>query len=122
MLWQIGTWQRGQNGAASAFASKGRDYSACGHVTTAEKQLNEWLQEKYGFKAVEFFAKGFANKEEYRKVHGSDLFLVDLEEYDRICKVMHFPGFPAVFPAALYTAVRALTIQIGTGSQVSARY
>ena len=45
------------------------------------------LQEKYGFKAQEFHAKGFADKEEYKKVHGSDLFLVDLEEYDRICKV-----------------------------------
>lgn len=48
------------------------------------------LEEKYGFKAVEFHAKGFANKAEYRAEHGSDLFLKDIDEYDRICKVEPF--------------------------------
>ena len=46
------------------------------------------MQEKYGFKAVEFHAAGFADKQEYKKKHGSDLFLVDIDEYDRICKVL----------------------------------
>ena len=43
--------------------------------------------EKYGFKAVEFHAKGLADKAEYKAKHGSDLFLTDIDEYDRICKV-----------------------------------
>ena len=46
------------------------------------------MQEKYGFKAVEFHAKGFTDKQEYKKKHGSDLYLVDIDEYDRICKVL----------------------------------
>jgi len=45
------------------------------------------VQEKYGFQAAEFHAKGFANKAEYKAKHGSDLFLTDIDEYDRICKV-----------------------------------
>ena len=45
------------------------------------------MQEKYGFKAQRYHAKGFANKEEYRKQYGSDLFLVDIDQYDAICKV-----------------------------------
>ncbi len=45
------------------------------------------VQEKYGFKARTYQAAGFANVAEYKKVHGSDLFIRDIEEYDRICKV-----------------------------------
>lgn len=45
------------------------------------------VQEKYGFKALEFHAKGFADKAEYKAKHGSDLYLTDIDEYDRICKV-----------------------------------
>lgn len=43
-------------------------------------------QEKYKFKAHVFHAAGFANREEYRAAHGSDLYLTDIEAYDRICK------------------------------------
>ena len=45
------------------------------------------VQDKYGFKAREFHAAGFANVAEYKKEHGSDLFIRDIDEYDRICKV-----------------------------------
>ena len=34
-----------------------------------------------------FQAAGFANREEYRAAHGSDLYMTDIEAYDRICKV-----------------------------------
>jgi hypothetical protein len=43
-------------------------------------------QEKYGFKARVYHAAGFETLEDYKKVHGSDLFIRDVEEYDRICK------------------------------------
>ena len=49
------------------------------------------MQEKYGFKAREFHAAGFANLAEYKKEHGSDLPIRDIDEYDRICKVMCCP-------------------------------
>ena len=45
------------------------------------------MQEKYGFRARTYQAAGFANVAEYKKVHGSDLFIRDIEEYDKICKV-----------------------------------
>lgn len=45
------------------------------------------MQAKYGFKARTYQAAGFANVAEYKKVHGSDLFIRDIEEYDKICKV-----------------------------------
>jgi len=44
-------------------------------------------QEKYNFKAHTFHAAGFASRDEYRAAHGSDLYMTDIEEYDRICKV-----------------------------------
>ncbi|CAK0787949.1 hypothetical protein CVIRNUC_011171 [Coccomyxa viridis] len=48
------------------------------------------LEEKYGFKARTYNAAGFADVAEYKKVHGSDLFITDIEEYDKICKVEPF--------------------------------
>ena len=39
-----------------------------------------------------FQAAGFTNVAEFKKVHGSDLFIRDIEEYDRICKVL-----PSIF-------------------------
>ena len=47
-------------------------------------------QEKYGFKARVFQAAGFASLAEYKKVHGSDLFIRDVDEYDRICKASQY--------------------------------
>lgn len=48
-------------------------------------------QEKYGFKARTYQAAGFASVAEYKKEHGSDLFIRDIEEYDKICKVGRAP-------------------------------
>ncbi len=45
------------------------------------------MQEKYNFKASVFQAAGFTNVAEFKKAHGSDLFIRDIDEYDRICKV-----------------------------------
>jgi phosphoadenosine phosphosulfate reductase len=44
-------------------------------------------QDQYGFKAHEFHAAGFASRDDYVQRHGSDLYMTDIEEYDRICKV-----------------------------------
>ncbi len=44
-------------------------------------------QADFGFKAEEFHAADFSSKEDYVKKHGSDLFMTNVEEYDRICKV-----------------------------------
>ena len=67
------------------------------------------LQDKYGFKAREFHAAGFANVAEYKKEHGSDLFIRDIDEYDRICKVLptarHF-----FFHSPLCGCTSALTV------------
>eukprot|EP00884_Botryococcus_braunii_P008817 jgi/Botrbrau1/17937/Bobra.50_1s0033.2 len=48
------------------------------------------LEEKYGFKAKVFKPAGFEDKEAYKAVHGVDLPIRDIEEYDRICKVEPF--------------------------------
>lgn len=50
------------------------------------------MQDKYGFKAKDFHAAGFANIAEYKKEHGSDLMIRDIEEYDKICKVCQRQG------------------------------
>jgi 3'-phosphoadenosine 5'-phosphosulfate sulfotransferase (PAPS reductase)/FAD synthetase len=48
------------------------------------------VEKRYGFKAHVFHADGFNNKKEYEAKHGSDLFITDIDEYDRICKVEPF--------------------------------
>lgn len=53
------------------------------------KFLHE-CEEAYGFKAHVFQAAGLNSKEEYNDIHGSDLFIRDIDEYDRICKVEPF--------------------------------
>ena len=60
------------------------------HLFPETHELLAQLEELYNFKAKVFKPAGFANKEEYVKKHGSDLFLTDIEEYDRICKVEPF--------------------------------
>lgn len=45
------------------------------------------MQEKYNFKAKVFHAKDLPDKNAYQAAHGSDLFIRDIDEYDRICKV-----------------------------------
>ncbi|EFJ38718.1 hypothetical protein SELMODRAFT_270214 [Selaginella moellendorffii] len=48
------------------------------------------LEDKYGFKARVFHAADFNTKEEYLAKHGSDLYIRDIDEYDKICKVEPF--------------------------------
>lgn len=48
------------------------------------------LEKRYGFKAHVFHAAGVNGKEEYSEKYGTDLFIRDIEEYDRICKVEPF--------------------------------
>ena len=45
------------------------------------------MQEKHRFKAAVYRAKGFETVQEYQKVHGSDLMIRDIDQYDLICKV-----------------------------------
>ena len=51
------------------------------------------VQEKYGFKARVYQAAGFTNVAEFKKTHGSDLFIRDIDEYDRICKVSPYSSW-----------------------------
>ncbi|KAL3680759.1 hypothetical protein R1sor_023715 [Riccia sorocarpa] len=48
------------------------------------------VEKRYEFKAHRFQAQGISNKEEYDAKYGSDLFIRDIDEYDRICKVEPF--------------------------------
>jgi phosphoadenylyl-sulfate reductase (thioredoxin) len=48
------------------------------------------LEKHYGFKAEVFCAAGTANKAEYDKKYGADLWKVDIEQYDKVCKVEPF--------------------------------
>lgn len=48
------------------------------------------LEKKYEFKATVFNADGCADKSEYDKKFGADLWQVDIEQYDKVCKVEPF--------------------------------
>lgn len=48
------------------------------------------MEERYGFKARVFHAADVNSKEEYTDKYGTDLFIRDIGEYDRICKVEPF--------------------------------
>lgn len=45
------------------------------------------VQSELGFEARKFQPTGFETKEDFVKQHGVDLYMTDVEEYDRICKV-----------------------------------
>eukprot|EP00467_Chlorarachnion_reptans_P020195 CAMPEP_0114513008 /NCGR_PEP_ID=MMETSP0109-20121206/15308_1 /TAXON_ID=29199 /ORGANISM="Chlorarachnion reptans, Strain CCCM449" /LENGTH=368 /DNA_ID=CAMNT_0001692787 /DNA_START=547 /DNA_END=1653 /DNA_ORIENTATION=+ len=47
-------------------------------------------EKRYGFEGNWFQAEGCADKAEYDDKHGADLWKVNIEEYDRICKVEPF--------------------------------
>lgn len=47
-------------------------------------------EERYGFKSEVFHAADVGSKAEYDDKYGSDLFIRDIDEYDRICKVEPF--------------------------------
>jgi phosphoadenosine phosphosulfate reductase len=48
------------------------------------------LEELYSFKAEMFMAAGCSNKDDYDKKYGADLWQVDVEQYDKVCKVEPF--------------------------------
>ncbi|KAL3159964.1 hypothetical protein ABBQ38_010352 [Trebouxia sp. C0009 RCD-2024] len=48
------------------------------------------LEGKYGFKAKEFHAADSTDVKDFRAKHGRDLYMTDIDEYDRICKVEPF--------------------------------
>ena len=74
---------------APSFATQACVYCPVTSAVFAEQlgHCQRGAQEKYNFKAHTFHAAGFANRDEYRAAHGSDLYMTDIEEYDRICKV-----------------------------------
>eukprot|EP00975_Prorocentrum_lima_P017495 3696046-Prorocentrum_lima.AAC.1 len=47
-------------------------------------------EKRYGFQGNWFQAADCADKAEYDQKHGADLWKVNIEEYDRICKVEPF--------------------------------
>lgn len=75
------------------------------------------LQEKYGFKAVVYKPAGFENKQAYKAVHGVDLPIRDIEEYDRICKVSPIPISPSSSPTLLFLTARDTRFQEATRFQ-----
>lgn len=48
------------------------------------------LEDNYGFKSEEFHAADSTDVKDYRAKHGRDLYMTDIDEYDRICKVEPF--------------------------------
>eukprot|EP00960_Hanusia_phi_P075988 768495-Hanusia_phi.AAC.3 len=48
------------------------------------------LERHYKFKADVFQAVGCADKAEYDKKFGADLWKIDIEQYDKVCKVEPF--------------------------------
>jgi len=60
------------------------------HLFDSTMPFLESLEKKYEFKATVFQAEGCANKDEYDKKFGADLWKVDIEQYDKVCKVEPF--------------------------------
>ena len=48
------------------------------------------MEKKYKFKAEIFQAAGCKDKPEYDKKYGADLWQIDVEQYDKVCKVEPF--------------------------------
>jgi len=48
------------------------------------------LEELYNFKAEIFMAAGCNNKDDYEKKYGANLWQIDVEQYDKVCKVEPF--------------------------------
>lgn len=46
------------------------------------------MQSELGFQARKFQPDGFEKKEDFVKHHGVDLYMADVQEYDKICKVL----------------------------------
>jgi hypothetical protein len=41
----------------------------------------------YSFRAHVYSPQGFSSKAAYQQVHGSDMFITDVDKYDAVCKV-----------------------------------
>merc|ERR1719178_257819 len=48
------------------------------------------MENHYGFKAEVFAAEGCADRAEFEKKFGADLWKEDIEQYDKVCKVEPF--------------------------------
>lgn len=60
------------------------------HLFPETHELLHRLEAQYNFKAEVFHAKDLSDKKAYDDHHGSDLFIRDIDAYDRICKVEPF--------------------------------
>lgn len=60
------------------------------HLFDETHQFLSQLESELGFEARKFQPAGFETKEDFVEQHGIDLFMTDVEEYDRICKVEPF--------------------------------
>ena len=62
------------------------------HLFPETMEFLKEIEDYYGFKAEIFCAEGVpvGDKEAYDKKYGADLWKVDIDEYDRVCKVEPF--------------------------------
>lgn len=60
------------------------------HLFDSTMPFLSTLEEKYNFKATVFQAEGCDNKDVFDKKFGADLWKVDIEQYDKVCKVEPF--------------------------------
>jgi phosphoadenosine phosphosulfate reductase len=60
------------------------------HLFDETYQFLKECEERYGFKAEVFHAADVPDKQAFQEKYGSDLFITDIDEYDRICKVEPF--------------------------------
>eukprot|EP00282_Hemiselmis_andersenii_P003555 CAMPEP_0114133380 /NCGR_PEP_ID=MMETSP0043_2-20121206/13597_1 /TAXON_ID=464988 /ORGANISM="Hemiselmis andersenii, Strain CCMP644" /LENGTH=258 /DNA_ID=CAMNT_0001226957 /DNA_START=188 /DNA_END=964 /DNA_ORIENTATION=+ len=57
------------------------------HLFPETLEFLETVEKHYGFKALRYAPKDCASPEEFEEKYGDDLFLEDVEEYDRLAKV-----------------------------------
>jgi len=60
------------------------------HLFPETMEFLKEIEDHYGFKAEVFAAEGCADKAEYDKKFGADLWMEDVEQYDKVCKVEPF--------------------------------
>mmetsp|Transcript_12537 Transcript_12537/g.30757 ORF Transcript_12537/g.30757 Transcript_12537/m.30757 type:complete len:446 (+) Transcript_12537:74-1411(+) len=60
------------------------------HLFPETMEFLKTLEKHYGFSAEVFQAEGCKDKAEYDKKFGEDLWKVDIEQYDKVCKVEPF--------------------------------
>ncbi|KAI5076552.1 hypothetical protein GOP47_0008617 [Adiantum capillus-veneris] len=60
------------------------------HLFPESYTFLDLMERRYGFKSHVFHAADVKDKKEYVSKFGSDLFITDIDKYDRICKVEPF--------------------------------